>query len=101
MVNKTRVRERGPLALAAWLNDLPSYCGTARTPFLQAEAFRLLRAAYKCHLERELVAAPTDRAALELLLAWLIEHCSNLLLVMHKGEPHDGHTAYMRLKGKP
>ena len=35
------------------------------------------------------------------LLAWLIEHCSNLLLILHKGEPHDGHTAYMRLKGKP
>ena len=35
------------------------------------------------------------------LLAWLVEHCSNLLLLFHKGEPHDGHTAYMRLKGKP
>ena len=35
------------------------------------------------------------------LLAWLVEHCSNLLLLYHKGEPHDGHTAYMRLKGKP
>ena len=34
------------------------------------------------------------------LLAWLVEHCSNLLL-FHKGEPHDGHTAHMRLKGKP
>ena len=35
------------------------------------------------------------------LLAWLVEHCSNLLLLYHKGEPHDGHTAYMRLKGRP
>ena len=35
------------------------------------------------------------------LLAWLVEHYSNLLLLLHKGEPHDGHTAYMRLKGKP
>ena len=26
------------------------------------------------------------------LLAWLVEHCSNLLLLFHKGEPHDGHT---------
>ena len=34
------------------------------------------------------------------LLDWLVEHCSNLLLLFHKGEPHDGHTAYMRLKGK-
>ena len=32
------------------------------------------------------------------LLAWLVEHCSNLLLFFHKGEPHDGHTTYMRLK---
>ena len=33
------------------------------------------------------------------LLALLVEHCSNLLLLFHhKGEPH---TAYMRLKGKP
>ena len=31
------------------------------------------------------------------MLAWLVE----LLLLFHKGEPHDGHTAYMRLKGKP
>ena len=35
------------------------------------------------------------------LLAWLVEHSSNLLLLFHKGEPHDGHTAYMRLRGKP
>ena len=35
------------------------------------------------------------------LLAWLVELCSNLLLLFHKGEPHDGHTAYMHLKGKP
>ena len=35
------------------------------------------------------------------LLAWLVEQCSNLLLLFHKGEPHDGHTAYMRLRGKP
>ena len=35
------------------------------------------------------------------LSAWLVEHCSNLLLLFHKGEPHDGHTAYIRLKGKP
>ena len=35
------------------------------------------------------------------LLAWLVEHCSNLLLLFHKGEPHDGHTACMRLKGEP
>ena len=33
-------------------------------------------------------------------LAWLVEQCSNLLLLSHKGEPHDGHTAYMRLKGQ-
>ena len=35
------------------------------------------------------------------LLAWLVEKCSNLLLPFHKGEPHDGHSANMRLKGKP
>ena len=35
------------------------------------------------------------------LLAWLVEHCSDLLLLFHKGEPHDGHTAHMPLKGKP
>ena len=35
------------------------------------------------------------------LLAWLIEHCSNLPLLFQKGEPHDGHTTCMRLKGKP
>ena len=35
------------------------------------------------------------------LLAWLVEHCSNLLLLFREGEPHDGHTAYVRLKGKP
>ena len=34
------------------------------------------------------------------LSTWLVEHCSNLLLLFHKGEPHDGHTAYIRLKGK-
>ena len=31
------------------------------------------------------------------LLAWQVD----LLLLFHKGEPHGGHTAYMRLKGKP
>ena len=35
------------------------------------------------------------------LLARLVEHCSNLLILFHEGEPHDGHTAYMCLKGKP
>ena len=35
------------------------------------------------------------------LLAWLVEHCFNLLLLFHKSEPHDGHTAYMRLKSRP
>ena len=35
------------------------------------------------------------------LLAWLVEHCSNLLPLFHKGEPHDGHATYMRLKGRP
>ena len=35
------------------------------------------------------------------LLAWVVEHCSNLLLLYHKGELDDGHTAYMRLKGMP
>jgi hypothetical protein len=35
------------------------------------------------------------------LLAWLVEHCGHLLMLFHKGEPHDGHTSYMRLKGKP
>ena len=35
------------------------------------------------------------------LLAWLVELCSNLLLLFYKGEPHDGPTAHMRLKGKP
>ena len=35
------------------------------------------------------------------LLAWRVEHCSNPLLPFHKGEPHDGHTAHMRLKSKP
>ena len=35
------------------------------------------------------------------LLAWLVEQCSNLLVLFFKGEPHDGHTAHMCLKGKP
>ena len=35
------------------------------------------------------------------LLECLVEHCSNLLLLFHKGEPYDGHAAYMRLKSKP
>ena len=35
------------------------------------------------------------------LLAWLVEHCSNLLFLYHKGEPDDGHTAHVRLKGMP
>ena len=35
------------------------------------------------------------------LLAWLVEQCSNLLLLFHNCEFHDGHTACMRLKGKP
>ena len=35
------------------------------------------------------------------LLAWLVEHCSILLVLFHNGVPHDGHTANMRLKGKP
>ena len=35
------------------------------------------------------------------LLAWLVEHCSNLLQLFHNGEPHDGHRDCMRLKGKP
>ena len=39
--------------------------------------------------------------AVQSLLPWLVEHCSNLLLLFHKGEPHDGHTAYVRKKGKP
>ena len=30
------------------------------------------------------------------LLTWLVEHCSNLLPPFHKGEPHDGHFAFMR-----
>ena len=34
------------------------------------------------------------------LLAWLVEQCSNLFFHSHMGEPHDGHTAFMRLKGK-
>lgn len=35
------------------------------------------------------------------LLAWLVEHCGALLTLFQKGAPHDGHAAYMRLKGKP
>ena len=35
------------------------------------------------------------------MFAWLVEPCSNLLLLVHKGEPHDGHTACMRSEGKP
>ena len=35
------------------------------------------------------------------LLALLVEHCSSPLLLFHKGEPHDGHTAHVRLKGSP
>ena len=31
----------------------------------------------------------------------VVEHCFNLLPLFHKGEPHDGHTAYMCLKGRP
>ena len=26
------------------------------------------------------------------VLAWLVEHCFDFLLLFHKGEPHDGHT---------
>ncbi len=35
------------------------------------------------------------------LLAWLIEHAGTLITLYHKGEPHDGLTAYGRLKGRP
>ena len=35
------------------------------------------------------------------LSAWLVEDCSNLLSLFHKGQPHDGDTAYMRLTSKP
>ena len=35
------------------------------------------------------------------LLALLVEHCSSPLLLFHKREPHDGHTAHVRLKGRP
>ena len=42
-----------------------------------------------------------EQQSRSLLLAWLEEHCSNLLLLFHQGEPHDGLTAFMRLKGKP
>ena len=35
------------------------------------------------------------------LLAWLVEHCCNPLLLFHKGEPHDGHTACMRFNCRP
>ena len=34
-------------------------------------------------------------------MAWLMEHCSNLLLLFHQGEPHDDHATHLRLKGKP
>ena len=34
-------------------------------------------------------------------MTWLVEHCSILLLLLHKGEPHDGHSARVRLKGRP
>ena len=52
----------------------------------------------KDFLEQQSGIASESRS---LLLAWLVEHCSNLVLLFHKGEPHDGHTAHMRLKGKP
>ena len=32
------------------------------------------------------------------LLAWVGEHCFNLFLLFHSGEPHDGHTANMRFE---
>ena len=35
------------------------------------------------------------------LLAWLVEHCTNLFLLFHKGEPHDGHTAFTRRRASP
>jgi hypothetical protein len=37
----------------------------------------------------------------EPLLAWLTEYAGVLLTLFHKGAPHDGMTAYQRLKGKP
>ena len=52
----------------------------------------------KDFLEQQSGIAPESRSP---VLAWLVEHCSNLLPLFHKGEPHDGHTAFMRLKGKP
>ena len=51
----------------------------------------------KDHLEQHSGITLESRSP---LLAWLVEHCSNLLLLFDKGEPHDGHTACMRLKGK-
>ena len=35
------------------------------------------------------------------VLAWLVEHAGVLLNLYHRGEPHDGMTAYHRLKGRP
>ena len=34
------------------------------------------------------------------LLVWLVEHCSNLLLPFHKGEPHDGHNSLHAFEGQ-
>ena len=49
-------------------------------------------------LERQSVITPESRS---LLLALWVDHCSNLLSPFHKGEPHDCHTAYIRVKEKP
>ena len=35
------------------------------------------------------------------ILAWLIEYSDILLNLFHRGEPHDGVTAFHRLKGRP
>ena len=64
---------------------------------LQAQSVHGLARTLKDFLEQQFGITLESRMP---LLVWLVEHCSNLLLLFHKGEPHGGHTANMRLKGK-
>ena len=35
------------------------------------------------------------------VLNWLVEYCGILLQLFHRGTPHDGMTAYQRVRGRP
>jgi hypothetical protein len=52
----------------------------------------------KDHLEQQAKMVLDARSP---VLAWLVEHAGVLLNLFHRGEPHDGFTAFHRLKGRP